>query len=113
LLFFQCSSSISSISSAPCVAVPFSFFSLFFCFSFFSPSLFQNKLTSEIARKVLGLVQDPFGNYVVQHVLQKFPKDEQTTKLIRALHGNVCELCTGKFSSNVIEKVSASVSMKS
>jgi len=64
----------------------------------------RNRLTTEIARKVLGLVQDPFGNYVVQHVLQKYPKEEQANKLIRALLGNVSELCTGKFSSNVIEK---------
>jgi len=62
------------------------------------------KLHAEISKKALALVQDPFGNYVVQHILQKFPKDHQSMDLIRALLGNICELCTGKFSSNVIEK---------
>jgi len=62
------------------------------------------KVIAEIATKALALVQDPFGNYVVQHVLQKFPRDEQSMQLIRNLCGSICELCTGKFSSNVIEK---------
>jgi len=62
------------------------------------------RLVQEITTKVIVLVQDPFGNYVVQHVLDKTPRDEQSTKMIRNLLGSVNELCVQKFSSNVVEK---------
>jgi len=62
------------------------------------------RLIHEITIKVHTLVQDPFGNYVVQHVLDKYPKEEQTSKIVRNLLGRVSELCVQKFSSNVIEK---------
>lgn len=53
--------------------------------------------------RVLNLVQDPFGNYVVQHILAKAP--EQSDNLIRGLLGHLTDLCVQKFSSNVVEKV--------
>jgi len=64
----------------------------------------KQKLAEEVTRKVLALVQDHFGNYVVQHILDKYPTEDQSHKLIRNLLGNITDLCTQKFSSNVVEK---------
>jgi len=63
----------------------------------------ENLLVS-ISEVSLILVQDPFGNYVVQHVLQKFPQLPESSKIIRTLCGSLNELCVQKFSSNVVEK---------
>ncbi len=61
------------------------------------------QLVAEITFNALTLVQDPFGNYVVQYVLdlndQRF-----SDAVIRQFVGNVCALSVQKFSSNVIEK---------
>jgi hypothetical protein len=57
-----------------------------------------------ITQHALPLVQDPFGNYVVQYVLGL----EDATfydRLIRKFIEPVRELSVQKFSSNVIEKV--------
>jgi len=61
-------------------------------------------LIGKITEYSLTLVQDPFGNYVVQHVLQKLPYHILSSRLIRSLVGHVPELCMQKFSSNVVEK---------
>eukprot|EP01118_Nematostelium_gracile_P005502 TRINITY_DN1742_c0_g1_i1.p1 TRINITY_DN1742_c0_g1~~TRINITY_DN1742_c0_g1_i1.p1 ORF type:complete len:616 (+),score=157.55 TRINITY_DN1742_c0_g1_i1:232-2079(+) len=62
------------------------------------------RLIQEVSKHVIVLVQDPFGNYVVQHILEKAPQEPQAQILIRNLLGQVTTLCTGKFSSNVVEK---------
>jgi hypothetical protein len=49
------------------------------------------------------LVCDPFGNYVVQYVLD-LKQIPLTLRVIQSLHGVVAELSLQKFSSNVIEK---------
>jgi uncharacterized membrane-anchored protein YjiN (DUF445 family) len=64
----------------------------------------RSKLIYEVSKHVIALVQDPFGNYVVQHILEKAPEEPQAQTLIHNLLGQVTQLCTGKFSSNVIEK---------
>jgi len=64
----------------------------------------KQKLVEEVTVKALALVQDPFGNYVVQHILDKYPTEDQSHKLIRNLLGSITDLCTQKFSSNVVEK---------
>lgn len=64
----------------------------------------KEKLCEEIAKRSLALVQDPFGNYVVQHILDKYPRDPSSDKMIKNLLGSINELCVQKFSSNVIEK---------
>jgi len=61
-------------------------------------------LFGEICNKVLSLVQDPFGNYVVQHVLEKYPNSDKTQTLISRLLGSITDLCVQKFSSNVVER---------
>lgn len=62
------------------------------------------RLGEGVTNKALALVQDPFGNYVVQHILDKFSTEEQSLRLIRNLLGSITDLCTQKFSSNVVEK---------
>jgi len=60
-------------------------------------------IVDKIKDYTLSLVQDPFGNYAVQHILQKFPQNELSSKLVVQLLGNLAVLCTQKFSSNVVE----------
>lgn len=48
--------------------------------------------------------QDPFGNYVVQYILD-LPNPRFSDALIRQFLGHICQLAVQKFSSNVIEKV--------
>lgn len=61
------------------------------------------QLVQEITYNALTLVQDPFGNYVVQYILDL--NDARFTEaVIRQFIGNVCLLSVQKFSSNVIEK---------
>ena len=47
--------------------------------------------------------QDPFGNYVVQYVLE-LGHVEATATIMRQLYGQYPELAQQKFSSNVVEK---------
>ena len=49
------------------------------------------------------LVADPFGNYVVQYILD-LKQPALTLQVARALEGSLAELSLQKFSSNVIEK---------
>jgi hypothetical protein len=61
------------------------------------------QLVAEITYNALALVQDPFGNYVVQYVLDlSIPRF--TDAVVRQFVNNVCLLSVQKFSSNVIEK---------
>ncbi|EAL67717.1 hypothetical protein DDB_G0279557 [Dictyostelium discoideum AX4] len=60
------------------------------------------KLVDKITEHSLKLVQDQFGNYVVQHLLSK--NKAYSSKLIVSLKDNIAELSIQKFSSNVIEK---------
>jgi len=50
------------------------------------------------------LVQDAFGNYVVQYVLE-MPIPDIATRFARNLRGRFIELAMQKFSSNVVEKI--------
>ena len=61
------------------------------------------QLVAEITYNALTLVQDPFGNYVVQYVLD-LNDARFSDAVIRQFVGNVCALSVQKFSSNVIEK---------
>ena len=58
-----------------------------------------NELLSETPR----LVQDQYGNYVVQHVLEH-GRAEDKAEIIRHLRGRIVVLSQHKFASNVIEK---------
>lgn len=60
-------------------------------------------LIAQITRNAFSLVQDPFGNYVVQYILD-LGESHFTEPLCKAFHGNIPALSKQKFSSNVIEK---------
>ncbi|KAK9389269.1 armadillo-type protein [Lipomyces mesembrius] len=63
----------------------------------------KQQLVNEITTHAFTLVQDPFGNYVTQYVLDLCDA-KYSDPLIRRFSGNVCTLSMQKFSSNVIEK---------
>lgn len=63
----------------------------------------KHQLVNEITNNGLTLVKDPYGNYVVQYVLDlNYPR--MTANLIAQFMGHLAELSTQKFSSNVVEK---------
>ena len=63
------------------------------------------QLVTEITYQSLALVQDAFGNYVVQYILDIDPRFADA--VVRQFLGNVPALSCQKFSSNVVEKVRA------
>ncbi|KAL1917259.1 uncharacterized protein VTP21DRAFT_4915 [Calcarisporiella thermophila] len=63
-----------------------------------------HQLAEQVIANGLTLVMDPFGNYVVQYILD-LHDDLISQRLIHTnFRGNVCRLSMQKFSSNVIEK---------
>merc|ERR1740117_1995850 len=60
------------------------------------------------------LVQDAFGNYVIQHlVLAQVPKpNPHVTRVIDSLKGRIFQMSLHKFGSNVLEKCLANSSDK-
>lgn len=74
-----------------------------------TPSLTQQiQLIEEITKNALTLVQDAYGNYVVQYVLE-LPFPHLVHTLAGGFVGHIRQLSTQKFSSNVIEKVPSSL----
>ncbi|CAM9989386.1 unnamed protein product, partial [Choristocarpus tenellus] len=71
------------------------------CLDAAGPDL-RAKLVDEVASNGLKLMQDPFGNYVVQYVLETCTREE-THRLCSAPLGHVADLSMQKFSSNVME----------
>ncbi|OBZ85802.1 Pumilio domain-containing protein C6G9.14 [Choanephora cucurbitarum] len=65
-------------------------------------ALQKDQLVHEIAQHALTLVQNAFGNYVVQYVLE-LGVPEYSESIIQPFIGQVCLLSIQKFSSNVIE----------
>ncbi|CEH14061.1 Translational repressor MPT5/PUF4 and related RNA-binding proteins (Puf superfamily) [Ceraceosorus bombacis] len=61
------------------------------------------QLVTEITFNALTLVQDPFGNYVVQYILD-LNDPRYSDAVVQQFIGNVCLLSVQKFSSNVMEK---------
>ncbi|KAI9800409.1 MAG: hypothetical protein M1833_003295 [Piccolia ochrophora] len=61
------------------------------------------QLISQISMNALALVQDPFGNYVVQYILD-LGEATYTEPLIHRFVNQIAALSKQKFSSNVIEK---------
>lgn len=60
-------------------------------------------LIRQISNNAFTLVQDPFGNYVVQYILD-LNEPIFTEPLVAMFQGRICQLSKQKFSSNVIEK---------
>lgn len=63
------------------------------------------QLMNAIIDHAFPLVQDPFGNYVLQYIFDQNMKSF-SQRLCRAFLGSVVNLSKQKFSSNVMEKVS-------
>jgi hypothetical protein len=72
------------------------------CMDYASPSQ-RDQLAMQINANALPLVQNPYGNYVVQYVLE-LNEPAYTAEIIRRLRGHFAELSMQKFSSNVVEK---------
>ncbi|POS78455.1 pumilio domain-containing protein [Diaporthe helianthi] len=60
-------------------------------------------LIQRITEHAVTLVQDPFGNYVVQYIID-LNDSIFTEPVVQKFHGRICQLSRHKFSSNVIEK---------
>ncbi|GAB4845053.1 hypothetical protein Ancab_038458 [Ancistrocladus abbreviatus] len=63
----------------------------------------QQKLIAEISANGLLLAQDPFGNYVVQYIIE-LNNASATSNLISQFEGHYVHLSMQKFSSHVVEK---------
>ncbi|CAA6662628.1 unnamed protein product [Spirodela intermedia] len=63
----------------------------------------QSLLMDEILQAVFSLAQDQYGNYVIQHVLQRGSRQERSA-IIDRLAGQIEILSQQKFASNVVEK---------
>ena len=63
----------------------------------------RSNLVERIVEKSLELMQDAYGNYVVQYVLDVCGDDE-VHAICESVIGKVCVLAIQKFSSNVMEK---------
>ncbi|RKP07475.1 Pumilio1 in complex with Cyclinb reverse Rna [Thamnocephalis sphaerospora] len=63
----------------------------------------QHALLEELHRYTPSLVQDQYGNYVVQHVLER-GRPEDRERVISRVRGQVLTLSRHKFASNVVEK---------
>ncbi|KAJ0235501.1 Pumilio RNA-binding repeat-containing protein [Hirschfeldia incana] len=61
----------------------------------------RERLVNEISRNSLHLSQDPFGNYVVQYLIEQ---KVSAAKLLMQFRMHYAELATQKFSSHVMEK---------
>ncbi|ESW13163.1 hypothetical protein PHAVU_008G173000 [Phaseolus vulgaris] len=69
----------------------------------YSTGKYQDKLIQEICRHGLILAQDPFGNYVVQYIIEmEIPSISSTLHF--QFKGNYVNLSMQKFSSHVVEK---------
>ncbi|EME85772.1 uncharacterized protein MYCFIDRAFT_150818 [Pseudocercospora fijiensis CIRAD86] len=63
----------------------------------------KGEMVDHVIANAYSLVQDPFGNYVVQYILD-LSEPCFTEPLCRAFYGEIPALSRQKFSSNVIEK---------
>ncbi|GMH47162.1 hypothetical protein TrRE_jg3733, partial [Triparma retinervis] len=63
----------------------------------------RSNLVAKIVEKALELMQDAYGNYVVQYVLDVC-SDEEAHAVCQSVAGRVSMLAIQKFSSNVMEK---------
>lgn len=69
-----------------------------------SPDLHKAQVLQALQPQLAALTMDPYGNYVVQAVLQYFPCDVACEVLEKAFAGHWVALSCNKFASNVMEK---------
>ncbi|KAG0288750.1 mRNA binding protein puf3, partial [Dissophora globulifera] len=63
----------------------------------------KTPLMEELHRYIPNLVQDQYGNYVIQHILERGKASEKSL-VISKVTGQVLPLSKHKFASNVVEK---------
>ncbi|KAF9201878.1 mRNA binding protein puf3 [Haplosporangium sp. Z 27] len=63
----------------------------------------KTPLIDELHRHIPNLVQDQYGNYVIQHILERGRSTEKSFVISKVL-GQVLTLSKHKFASNVVEK---------
>lgn len=63
----------------------------------------KKRLIAQITSNSIALVQDPYGNYVVQYILD-LGETYFTTRMCYTFYGKIALLSKQKFSSNVMEK---------
>jgi len=63
----------------------------------------KTPLLEELCGMVPALVQDQYGNYVMQHML-RFGRPEDRALIFQIVHDNFIVYSTHKFASNVVEK---------
>ncbi|KAK3132200.1 hypothetical protein QOZ80_6AG0517380 [Eleusine coracana subsp. coracana] len=67
-----------------------------------NPQIYQT-LVSEIMEAVVKLASDPFGNYVVQHIIEHGGPVDRSL-IVKKLNGHFLSMSYQKHASNVIEK---------
>jgi len=65
----------------------------------------RSRLCAQIVKESFVLSQDQYGNYIVQNIIQ-INDFEQNQEMLKIFIPHLIILCSQKFSSNVIEKVS-------
>lgn len=63
----------------------------------------RDSMVEFISQNAIELIQDPYGNYAVQEIMDKW-KDQNFTSLYNKVKGKIAQLSIQKFSSNVVEK---------
>lgn len=63
----------------------------------------QGPLLDELDRCTSQLIQDQYGNYVIQHILER-GKPADKAAIISKIRGQLLPLSKHKFASNVVEK---------
>lgn len=63
----------------------------------------RNRILGMIQKNCLEIIQNPFGNYIIQHILEEWGP-EICKDVTKHIHQNIISLSMQKFSSNVVEK---------
>ena len=63
----------------------------------------RESLVEFISQNAIELIQDPYGNYAVQEVMEKW-REQNFTTLYNKVKSKIAQLSIQKFSSNVVEK---------
>ena len=63
----------------------------------------RRSILKTIETNCLDIIQNPFGNYIIQHVIDEWGYNV-CKDVVKLIHQNILSLSMQKFSSNVVEK---------
>ena len=63
----------------------------------------KGPLLNELHNVSMNLIQDQYGNYVIQHVIER-GKPQDRALVVGKVKGNILNFSKHKFASNVVEK---------